>query len=784
MIKKITSSHWGTGVAEVENGQLVGVKAHPLDPDPSRINENYLDSIDGPARILRPAVRKGYLESGPVRGGNKRGKEAFVEVSWETAIELAARALDSTRKNHGNESIFGGSYGWGSAGRFHHAQSQLKRFLNCAGGFVRSEGNYSFNAAIVLMPYIIGEFSTMTKNSTRLSTIAKHGDLVVMFGGMPLKSAQIGPGGIARHRLKDELIACRRAGVQFVNFSPLKNDAPKEVEAEWLAPIPGSDTAIILGLSHTLLVNNLYDQCFIDRYTVGFDKVKAYLLGLEDGTPKSAEWACRQSNIPAEKIRKLAKKMASSRTFITTAAGVQRGEHGEQPLWATVTLASMLGQIGLPGGGFGIAYASDGSIGLMDRPIQWPSFPQERNAVDSFIPVATIADMLLHPGEKYDYNGNKLTFPDIRLIWWAGGNPFHHHQDINRLIKAFQQPETIIVNEINWTATARHADIVFPVTTTLERTDIGGGQRDNALIPMPKIIDPIGQARDEYDIFTSIAKYLGFEREFTQGKSSHEWLQEMWSNICQSACKDNVKLPDLSEFLEGDVIEFTDPAPDSILFSSFRQDPERHQLMTPSGKIELYCEKIASFEYKDCPGQATWIPPTEWLNSNLAETYPFHLISGQPKARLHSQLDSGAYSQSQKIQGREPILIHPDNAAGLNVKDGDIVTVFNARGSCLAGVVVTDGIRLNTVYLCTGAWYDPADPMQESTLDKHGNPNMLTHDRRTSRLSQSTAAHSALVNIKKYIGDLPPITAYQPPLQGHLEKPRRPAVPLSKIDNV
>ena len=761
--KYTTSSHWGAGIAEVKDGKLVRVSAHPIDTDPSPINDNMHSSLYGSARIKKPAVRKSYLENGPQHKNNTRGQEPFVEVSWETAFDLISKSVKSTRNEHGNEAIFGGSYGWGSAGRFHHAQSQLKRFLTCAGGFVSSQGNYSYNTALILLPHIVGDFDKLTSTATRWSTIAKEGELVVMFGGVPLKSAQVSPGGCARHRLRDELLACRKAGVEFIDINPCRSDSPAEIEAEWLAAVPGSDSAIMLGLAHTLLVEDLHDNAFLDKYTVGFDEVKAYLLGEKDGVAKTAEWASALSEIPAERIKKLARQMAKSRTFICTAAGVQRTEHGEQTLWGTITLASMLGQIGLPGGGYAIAYGSDGGIGLMHRPIRWPAFPQRKNDVDAFIPVACISDMLLNPGDEYQYNGMNLTYPDIRMVWWAGGNPFHHHQDINRLVEAFQQPETIIVNEINWTSTARFADIVLPVTTTLEREDIGAGSRDNSLIPMPRVVEPVGEARDEFDIFTEIAKRLDIEEDFTQNKTSREWLESMWQKLIPESKNLGVELPDFDTFLNGDVIEFADPNPETVLLAEFRQDPDLHPLTTPSGKIELYSERIASFGYEDCPGHFTWLPPTEWLKSKQAETFPLHMISGQPKTKLHSQLDSGSYSRNAKIKGREPVMINPVDAKARGIIDGDIVKVFNDRGACLAGAVVTEDMRERTIYLCTGSWYDPKNPREKGSLDKHGNPNVLTHDKRTSKLSQSTAAHSALVNIEKFEGDLPEITVFDSP---------------------
>ena len=203
-----------------------------------------------------------------------RGREQFIEVSWDTAEDLVVAALQETIEQHGNQAIFAGSYGWASAGRFHHAQSQLKRFLNCAGGFVRSEGNYSYNAALVLMPHIVGNYRQHLKQATRWATVKDHTQLVVMFGGLPLRSAQVGGGGMGRHRLKHELIACREAGVEFINLSPLRTDAIDELNASWIAPRPGSDTAVMLAIAHTLLTEDLHDTEFCSAIQAVLTKLR------------------------------------------------------------------------------------------------------------------------------------------------------------------------------------------------------------------------------------------------------------------------------------------------------------------------------------------------------------------------------------------------------------------------------------------------------------------------------------------------------------------------------
>ena len=663
---------------------------------------------------------------------------------------------------HGNDGIFAGSYGWASAGRFHHAQSQLKRFLNTIGGFVRSEGNYSYNAAMGAMPHIVGgNFRQQVVEATRWTVIAEHSDLVVLFGGMPMRNTQICDGGNSRHRMAGNLRACVENGVSFVNISPLRSDVEDWVGADWIAPRPGTDTAMMMGLAHTLLVENLHDQAFLDRYTVGFDRVRQDLLGEDDGVAKDADWAGDICGVDPDTIRHLARRMAQGRTMIGCASGLQRADWGEQPLWMTVTLAAMLGQIGLPGGGYTVAYGVNGHVGNVARPFPWASLPQGNNPVKNYIPVAMIASMLHNPGGTYRCNGETRTFPDARLVWWAGGNPFHHHQDLNDLRRAFQKPDTIIVNEVNWTATARHADIVLPVAASTERLDFGAGRTDNILVPMPRHAQPPGQARVEFDIYADLADRMGTADAFTEGRTEAEWVEYLWEETCKIGARGGHKLPPWAEFIAGDIVELPDPMPNNVFLREFRADPDLCPRPTPSGKIELFSETVASFALPDCKGHATWNQPHD-VAAGLVARYPLALISGQPKTRLHSQHDNGAYSLSHKIKGREPVLINPQDANSRGIADGDIVVLHNDRGKCLAGARVTDDVMPGVVFLWTGAWYDP-DLDDPDNIDRHGNPNVLTHDKRTSEFTQSPASHSALVEVARFDGILPSVEAHKRP---------------------
>ncbi|MCZ6872048.1 MAG: molybdopterin-dependent oxidoreductase, partial [bacterium] len=321
----------------------------------------------------------------------------------------------------------------------------------------------------------------------------------------------------------------------------------------------------------------------------------------------------------------------------------------------------------------------------------------------------------------------------------------------------------IIIHDPWWTSAARRADIVFPCATTLERNDIGISSRDRFFFAMQQAIAPVGEARTDYDIYSDLAAHLGFKAEFTEGRSEMEWLQHLYDNARQQAAQRHVDMPGFEAFWESGHIELpiTDDPP--VLFAAYRANPQANALRTPSGRIEIFSDTIAGSHYDDCPGHPVWQEPSEWLGSKKAHKYPLHMISNQPRSRLHSQLDFGAVSRAAKVANREPVWINRHDAAARGISDGDVVRLYNDRGACLAGAVVTDIIRPGVVQLATGAWFDPVDPATPGSLDKHGNPNVLTLDKGTSKLAQSCSAQTALVDIERFTGELPELTVFSPP---------------------
>ena len=448
--------------------------------------------------------------------------------------------------------------------------------------------------------------------------------------------------------------------------------------------------------------------------------------------------------------------------MISVSWALTRQDHGEQPFWMAIMLASMIGQIGLPGGGFGFGYSATNYIGGKFKVLPGAAFPQTENKIESFIPVARISDLLLNPGKKFDFNGNSYLYPDTKIVYWAGGNPFHHHQDLNRLIKAWEKPDTIISNEWCWNTLAKRSDIVLPCTTPLERTDIMMTPRDPFVVSMDKIIEPYGQSKNDFEIFANIAKKMGIEEKFTEGKSQDEWQEWIYKQTFDRAAAANIEIPGYKKFREQKWFKISDPTEPTIMLKDFREDPKKNPLNTPSGKIEIFSKTVANFNYDDCPGHPVWLEPCEWLGK-VNKKYPLHLISNQPKNKLHSQMDHGRYSKSFKVNEREPLEINPTDANKRNLKNGDVVKIFNERGSCLAGIKITEEVMRGVVQMSTGAWYDPENPTQDGSMCKHGNPNVLTPDKGTSKLGQGPIAHSCLIEIEKYNNTLPKLTAFDPP---------------------
>ncbi len=731
----VNASHFGSYEAHVKDGVMTGLSYFEAPYKPNVKGPGVRNRTYAPDRIKYPMKRQGWKPGGGDRAG--RGSDEFVRISWDEALDLVADELKRVKADHGNESIHGLSI-WAGGGSFHDPGGALYRLLSLFGGFTTRVDNYSNAALSRAMPYSLGK-----RSNHGWTDIVENTDLIVWFGADP---AVCGEGGVGAGPQIEvpALIESRDAGVEHVWIDPQYTDSCKLTEGEHVSIVPGTDNALLAAMAYVMLDEDLHDQSFIDEYVVGFEPFEQYILGEADGQPKTPEWAAAYTGIPAKKIRSLTRKVTGNRTVLTAGYGIQRSQYGEQFVRMHATIAAMVGQIGLPGGGISTALHRN-SPGLVSTDKSGPgSLPVPSNPVDVRYPASHHADLYLKPGETYAHDGETREYPDIRLAWLAGTNTFSIHQDTNRLLKAWRQPETIIVNEPWWTPTAKHADIVLPAAWNFERNDITSD--GNVVLAMQKAIDPLFESKTDFQIAADVAGRLGIETLFTEGKSEMEWLE----NLYQAS---DVPL-DFDEFWSRGRYEFDVSKDRTVPFEEFREDPEANPLGTPSGKIEVYSEQLAEYGYEDVPPIPKFMEWDEYLGSPKAKQYPLQMNNPHVRHRLHSQADNVAFTRKWgKVNGHEPVWIHPDDAKERGIEEGDTVRVFNDRGQALGGAKVTKRVRPRTIVFSYGAWYDPETPGKVGSLDLEGTCNNLNHDNHTSSLAQGPATKDCLVDVETYGGE-------------------------------
>ncbi len=736
-------------------GKVVSIVPLAQDRAPEKLLEAMPDRLYNRARVQAPMVRRDFLKNREKSDRTQRGTHDFVEVSWDDALKLVADEVHRVREAHGNASLHKAKSSWGTNhAHLHRTDPMQQRFFNAYGGCSTFFGSYSSQAITEILPAVAWGGVSDASDWPVLRANAK---LIVLWGANPLVCSRILS---ARYNTRGWL-DLKGAPIEVISLDPMRNETARELDARWVPVAPNTDVALALGMMHTLLTEKLHDTKFLADHTVGFEAFSKYLTGEADGKAKDAAWAAAITGVPAATIQELARKMAATRTTIVSGWSIQRQHHGEQGPWALVTLGAMLGQIGLPGGGvtFGMHYG-DGGFPQPLMPVV-AGISSGPDPVKRTFPIARLSDAWLNPGKTIDYKGGKITYPDIRLVYVSGGNQLTHHQDTNRLIKAFQAPETIVVQEPWWTPTARFADIVLPAASDLERDDIG--QVANMILASHAAVAPQYKSRLDYDIFAELADRLGVREKFTEGRSVMDWLRVFYDGA--RAQSKSMPMPDFDAFWAGEgILEFPMGKGDFVHMADFRADPLLNPLGTASGVIEIVSPYVGKMGYADCPGHPTWLEPVEWHGSPIAAQFPLQMISAHPMFRLHSQMDNTMAHDWYKVAGREPVLINAEDATARGIAAGDVVRVFNDRGQTLAGAVPTADIRRATICLHEGSWYDPAEPGKVGSLDKQGSANTVTRDEPlSSSYAQATIAGTVVVQVEKYAHPAPAITAYDQP---------------------
>lgn len=779
----ITGSHWGAVKALVRGGKVVEVKPLESDPRPTDMVKGIKGLIYNPSRIKYPMARADWLDNRDKADRSTRGDNRFVRITWDEALDLFYEELERVQKTYGPSGLYAGATGWRQTGQFHSCTNHMNRAVGMHGNYVKKAGDYSTGAGQTILPYVLGSTEVYSQG-TSWPVILDNSKTVVFWASDPVKNLQVGWTCETHESLPyfDDLRDKIAAGdIRAISVDPVRSKTQKHTGCEQLYINPQTDVPFMLALAHTLYAEGLHDKGFLDIYTLGFEPFMEYVNGAgEDGIEKTPEWAAPICGVSPDRIREFARLLASDRTQLVFGWAVQRQQHGEQPYWMGAVLAAMLGQIGLPGGGISYSHHYSG-VGVPQTGASMPgAFPlnldlgkvpehnnSEFKGASTVIPVARWVDMLLNPGATIQHNGHEVTFPDVKMAVFCGCNPWHHHQDRNKMREAFRKLETVVTVDYSWNATCRHSDLVLPACTQFERNDIDmyGAYSNTGVVAMRKLVDPLFSSKTDFEIFTQLCARFGRDKEYSRGLTEMEWVENLYEET-RSANAGSFDMPPFAEFWEAGEVRF-ERGQNWVRHADFREDPEINALGTPSGFIEISSRTVGKFGYDDCGAHPKWMEKLERSHGGPgSEDYPLWLQSCHPDQRLHSQMcESDEYRNTYAVQGREPVYISPEDAAARGIADGDVVRVFNSRGQLLAGARVSEDYPPGVIRIHEGAWYGPVDA-SIGALDTYGDPNTLTMDVGSSKLAQATSANTCLAEVEKFEGPAPAVTAFGGPLEG------------------
>jgi len=555
-----------------------------------------------------------------------------------------------------------------------------------------------------------------------------------MWGSNPVVSSYKGAVGLYLSR-------AREVGTRFVCIDPRFTESAATFADQWIPIRPGTDSAMSIAMAYVMIADNLYDQSFIDKYTIGFNQYKDYVLGKQDNVEKTPAWAEAITGVPSDTIVILAKEyVAQKPALLLTGAAPGRTAYGEQFHRASIALAAMTGNIGIHGGGVGAGGLIIPQLKL--EPAVYQRMKGRQNPVDQVAAPRKDAGPYkgLDAGRSSRVNkmdlvnaileGRQGGYPsDYKLLYIVNCNYVNQWGNTNKMVQALKKLEFIVVQEQFMTATAKLADIILPTNSFLERNDLATGHHSLFYGYVNKVIDPVGETKSHFEIATELAARLGIS-DYTD-KTDDEWLREV-----VAGCED---IQDYDQFKQQGIqkMKLTEPL---VPFAEQIKDPVNHPFNTPSGKIEIYSEEIASWGKPDLPPIPKYIETWESPNDPLAEKYPLQLITTHPLKRAHSQFDNTPWLKELYAQA---VTINTADAQSRGIRDGDLVYVYNDRGKMAIPAEVTERIMLGVVDIPEGAWYNP----DKNGIDRGGCANVLTKDGHSP--GGAFPGNTALVQIEK-----------------------------------
>ncbi|MFX1373799.1 MAG: molybdopterin-dependent oxidoreductase [Promethearchaeota archaeon] len=676
-------------------------------------------------RAYRQRVYSDERLKHPLRRVGKRGVGIFEKISWEDALDEIASKITEIKKKYGNSAILLVP-GSGNQGMLHGITPHAL-MLNQIGGYTRMWGAASYEGALFASMATYGTLMTGNAREDLLNS-----KFIIMWGWNPVNT--IWDPGTSLW-----LARAREKGIKIKAIDPIFTDSAATIAHQWIPIRPGTDTAMLLAMAYVIITENLHDKSFIEKYTVGFEKFKEYVIGKEDGIPKTPEWAEKITSVPSETIIDLAREYATAKPAALIAGwGPARTMFGEQYSRAANILCVITGNIGINGGyasGFMRAYYSRERIitggkkkigpikldeekakkpRIQDNPIDLNA-PPRKDSLYKLRGGTNPANTRIHSNDYYNamLEGRKGGYPaDIKMAYIAATNRLNQYANVNKGIKALKSLEFIVVYEQFMTPTAQLADIVLPVNTFMERNDIAVPWLGSPYyIYLNKAIDSLYESKSDLEICKELSKKLGIKNSLLD--LSEDELLRMFT-APRKDIKNYNKMKRDGYFK----VKVEEPF---VAFKEQIVDLENNPFPTLSGKIEIFCEHIAENNNPLIPPIPKYLTHEEHYDSPKAKRFPLQLLTPHNKRRTHSTLSIIPWLEEVETHA---VWINSVDALKRNINNGDIVDVFNDRGRIRIPAKVTERIIPGAVCVYQGAWYNP----DKDGVDLGGCANVLTND--------------------------------------------------------
>lgn len=664
----------------------------------------------------------------PLKRVGEKGEGKFKKISWDEALDILAGKLKTVRETYGSESILLATGGGYLAG-LHNGGLAASRLLGLYGGYTTHYGNISSEGAVWAS---LTQYGSVMVGNSREDLLNSR--LIILWGWDPARM-------ISGTNTMYHLIKAKEKGARIISIDPRYHDTAATVADEWIPIYPGTDTAMMVAMAYVMIKENLHDQGFLDTFTIGFDKFAAYVTGEEDGIQKTPEWAAKITGVPAKTIERLAREYAATQpAALMDCQGPARSAMGEQYNRCAATLCAMTGNVGRPGGSAG--------GGLMGIPIghmfRMSAIPPGKNPVELDGPkVKGTLDIRLRVAKRIHVNkifdailkGKSGGYPaDIKMMWSMCNNYINQTGNSNKAARALKQLDFLAVNEIFMTATAQYADLVLPVTTAAERSDLTRPWPSGPYFTfVNRAIEPLGECRSDLDIAAELALRLGI-KDFNPF-AEDDLLKMFVEHNPETA----PLIPDYEKFKTEGIKRVELPEP-IIAFKQQIEDLENHPFDTPSGKIEIFSQRVADMNHPLCPPIPRYMQVPEDRNDPLFKQYPLQLLTPHPKNRVHSEMYKVAWLR--EIE-RHEAWINPVDAEARGIADQDDIHVFNDRGKVAISARVTQRIKPGVISIFEGAWYAP----DQNGIDQGGCANTLTNDAYSG--GGASVLNTTLVEVKK-----------------------------------